>query len=236
LQTRFSHNAFFIGACLTVCMLATAACGSVAPKALTAEQIAQKVNQANIKDAGFDLNLNITAGGTTLTFTGNGKFTQSPARSELTLKGNFLGTDTTIDDITADGYDYTKTTPSTTTKYVKAPIGADSTIGIGGSSINTIADLNSPTLVGIETINGAPAYHLRGTVTTPTPEANASTPSGPATEDLWVKTSNFYPVKAALSSDSTTAGQKTTTLITVTFTSWNTGITINVPPPSDIEG
>jgi len=232
LKPSLFRNSFFAGASLVLCLLTTAACGSTLTKPLTADQIAQKANQANLKDAAFTMNLTVGASGVSLNFTGNGKFTQSPARSQVILQGNLLGTETTVDDITADGYDYVKTSPAT--KYSKTTAGTDSTFGVGGGAVNGIGNLKNPTLVGIETVDGYQTYHLHGTSAAPTPEPNASTPASPANEDLWVKTQNFYPVKVTLTENSTTAGQSTTANITLTFTSWNTGLTVAVPPPSEV--
>ena len=178
------------------------------------------------------MNLMVGASGVSLTFTGNGKFTLSPARSQFTLQGNLLGTQTTIDDITADGYDYVKTSPATT--YTKTASGTNSTFGVGGNVVSGIGNLKNPTLIGIETVDGYQTYHLHGTSVAATPDPTATTPASPANEDLWVKTQNFYPVKVTMNEDTTTAGQATTDNVTITFTSWNTGLTIAVPPPSEV--
>jgi hypothetical protein len=82
-------------------------------------------------------------------------------------------------------------------------------------------------------VNGHQVYHLRGTLVAPTPAATSSTDT-PTTEDLWVRTDNFYPAKVMISSTSTTAGATSTATATITFTSWNTGLTITIPPAKDV--
>ena len=188
-----------------------------------------------MKDTAFNLTVDFAKAGVVRTLTGNGKFTQLPVRSEVILTSTISGTTITVDDITAGGYDYIKTTPYYLTKYTQTPAGNNSTLGVGGGSINNIEKLNDPTLMGTETVDGYQTYHLRGTLAAPTPEANTSTPSIPFTEELWVKTLDFYPVKAVLTATSTADGQSPTVVITVIFLLWNAGLTVNVPPPSEIE-
>jgi hypothetical protein len=233
LNLRFVRGSAFIAACLAVSVLATAACGATSIKPLTATDVVQKAQTSSLKDTAFDLKLDVVASGVTISFTGTGKLTQSPERSEINLHGSFLGQSIQVDDITAGGFDYTKTTPSKTTKYVKTASGTGSSLGVGGGTITSFGNLHSPTLVGIETVNGHQVYHLRGTLVAPTPAATSSTDT-PTTEDLWVRTDNFYPAKVMISSTSTSAGATSTATATITFTSWNTGLTITIPPAKDV--
>ncbi len=232
MNLRSVGGSALIAACLAVSVLATAACGATSTKPLTAAEIAQKTTQSDLKDTAFKLTASISASGLNIVFTGNGKFTKSPPRAELILHTSLLGTTVTIDDITAGGYDYTKTTPSKTTKYVKTKSNSSSGLGVSGGSFTDFGSIGNPTLVGTETVDGYQTYHLRGTPTTATPTAGSS--STPGTEDLWVKTDNFYPVKAMLTQTSSVSGQTASENLTITFTSWNTGLTINVPPANDV--
>jgi LppX/LprAFG-like lipoprotein len=96
-----------------------------------------------------------------------------------------------------------------------------------------VEQLQNPGLVGTETINGAQTYHLRGTVQAPvTPGANQSIET--TTEDLWVRQSDYYPMKIVAHGAGTNKGTTITVDVTATFTAWNSGVTITPPPPDQV--
>lgn len=221
------------------CALLLAACGAnggsaTATKPLTAAEILQRSQNSALKDATFDATLGIASSGLTINFTGTGKLTKSPARSELVLHGTLLGVTETVDTITDGNTSYTLTTPGQTTKWVKTT-GSGSALPGSGSSITNYGDLQNPTLIGTETLNGHQVYHLSGKLLDATPTAGSTTSATSATtEELWVRTDNFYPAKVAINGTTTSSGATSTVNVVLTFTSWDTGITIALPPPSDV--
>ncbi len=77
----------------------------------------------------------------------------------------------------------------------------------------TINPLQNLTLVGSDTVNGYVCWHLKGTFTS----------SGiSSTDDLWVRQSDYYPVKAVIASSNSST-------ITITYSNWNTAAAITAP-------
>jgi hypothetical protein len=231
----FTGSRLFV-ALLVGCALLMAACGGSAnagasTKPLTASEILQRSQSSAMKDATFDATLTLTASGTIITFTGTGKLMKSPPRSELILHGTFFGVTKTIDTITDGNTSYTKTTPSTSTKWVKTT-GSGSALPGGGSSITNYGDLQNPTLIGTETLNGYQVYHLSGKLVAPTSTVGST--ATPTTEDLWARTDNYYPAKVAINSVTALSGTPATVNVVLAFTSWDTGLTIALPPPGDV--
>ncbi len=229
----FAQRRSVLVSVMTLGLLILAACGSVSTKPLTAAQIIQNSqNPSTLKDATFTLVLNATGSGSTLVFTGTGKVTRVPNRSDITLGGTFLGQTVTIEVITDGNDSYTQQSPSTTWNKTT---GANSTSGLGidTSSFTNFGNLQNPTLLGVETVNGYQAYHLKGSLSggTPTPSLGTSTTQ----EDYWVRKDNFYPLKVVVSSTSTSSTSGTSSSsFTLTFKTWNTGLKINLPPPADV--
>ena len=229
---------------LACSVLFLAACGGIAgiTKPLTASQIlANSQNPSSLKDATFDMIFTIGLGATgNVTFTGSGKLTRTPNRSDINFSGSLLGQTFTDETITDGNISYSKTIPSTSGgKWVKTTVSSStgSGLGVDPSSLTNFGNLQNATLVGTETINGHQAYHLKGTLASGTPTPTTGTPAAgadTAQEDLWVRTDNFYPLKVSFSSTSTAGGTTSTTTATITFKTWNTGITISLPPPSDV--
>ena len=65
-----------------------------------------------------------------------------------------------------------------------------------------------------------------------TPGANQSIET--TTEDLWVRQSDYYPVKIMAHGAGTNKGTSITVDVTATFTAWNSGVTITPPPPDQV--
>ena len=242
MNTRFPKGHFIATALVSLSVLFMAACGGVnIAKPLTPAQIlANSQNPSSLKDTTFDMTINVGIGANSIAFTGGGKITRNPNRSDVNFSGSLLG-QTFADEIITDGNDsYSKSTPSTTgDKWLKTTGGASGTSGLGvdPSSLTSFGNLKNVTLVGTETINGHQAYHLKGTVLSGTPTPVTGTPTASTDtnqEDLWVLTDNFYPLKVNVVSSTTVAGTATTSTVVITFKTWNTGITISVPPPSDV--
>jgi len=229
-----ARTAGALTAILAALLLLLAACGgtsagtSAGPTATPdAATIAQKTQAAitNIKDASFNVRIQSSGGSSTqaVSGTGTGKLTRNPERLDMTLNGTFAGQQGTVsiitDQPTASAYVQTAQTQG---KWVKLPI---ATLGMT-EGIGTL-QLQNPTYVGTDTINGVKTYHIRGTQSaSATATVTSGTPvSASETTDVWVNQQNYEPVRIV-----TTGSDGTTT--TIDFTAINTGITIT-PPPDD---
>jgi len=129
---------------------------------------------------------------------------------------------------------------------------------ISSGDVLDFSQLQHAIYVGEETINGYQTWHLRA------PLANLLSGTNPATatevaglmhgitihfvEDLWIREDTHFPVEIVInessSFNSTSLGQTPTSGIagsfsmnmveTMVFTTWNTGITIALPPASQV--
>jgi len=206
-QLRFGMIVFTV-----VSMALLSACGSTSTKPLTAADILMKAQNANVRDATFTMDLTVTVSGQAIPATGSGSFVTSQKRQDQKFSLTTQGITVTIEQI-IDGKDtYTKsitddTWKKTTNAMDYSPLSYDS--------------LANVTLVGTEMVNGYKAYHLKGTGT--------DTTGGNNPEEYWIRTSDFYPLKALL----TTTGD-TPVNGTLTFANWNMGATISLPDPSKV--
>jgi Predicted periplasmic protein (DUF2092) len=180
------------------------ACGGATTiKSLTAQDIINKASSADMKSAEFTVNLTTTIQGQITPLTGAGKYIKSPYRMSMDLSMTYQGTAVNLSMVEDDTYTYGK--DSMTNQWTKSPR-TDST------SL-TDYSMNTPTLVGKETINGVETYHVKGTDKDGNPE------------EYWFKTDNFFLVKGTLNqknSDSSLTG-------TTTITNWNSNVTIDIP-------
>jgi len=218
-----------------------AACGIGGSSSLTVNDIISRAEAAHPNDATFTLKLAIngSASGTTIntTFTGDGTETSSPTRSDIKLNGSFLGTAVVIETITDGTTTYTKTTPSSTGDNKWSKSTGDSSDNINPDATSFFAGMKTPKLVGIEQINGHATYHISGTAVLPTTTPTTSSTSGTGTEDVWVRTDNFYPAKLSLQgSGSSFLGVNGSANLEIDFTKWDSGVTIALPPPSQVSG
>jgi hypothetical protein len=227
----------YLGGALALAgVLALAACGSptsntsgtssssgtsTASGTSEAQAILTKTKQANLKDATFTVNQTITTTQGTVNSTGDGKMTTSPFSQDLTLSSSAGGQHQQTEVITKNTTVYAK--PAGQAKWTE--VSGAAAAAMASPALNDIATLPGATLVGTETINGVTVYHLRGTGTR---SANGQTV--PYHEDLWVNKVNGEPVKVVYHA---TASQGTADT-TVSFTAWNTGVTIEQPPASEV--
>lgn len=229
------------GSLVLVGVLALAACGTsgggaakTTPTATPgAAQIVAQIKNLKFKDATFTMNFSFTTQGTTATGTGGGKVTMNPNRSDLQLAFPLTISGTSYNlqyEVITDGNDsYTMISstpdiPGFTTSGMWTKGAADSSNNPFGNTSqfgNFTSGLGTPTLVGVETVNGVSVYHLKGT--------DATTPG--STIDLYVRKDNYQPVKADYTETGTSSGN-----FTLVFTGYNTGISIAVPPASQITG
>lgn len=227
-------------------LVSLAACGAAgATTPLTASGIISKAQSAHPKDATFTLNytINGTSNGTTINsqLTGSGELTSTPPRSHLTLSGTVIGQTITSETITDGTTEYNKTTaPSLPSdgKWTKTTVSStDPSADLSFSSLYT--GIKNPKLIGTETVNGNNTYHISGTPIEDTPAAGtpAATSTTTSTEDVWIRTDNFYPAKFSITgSDAAGSGivDIGTSSIVITFTKWDSGVTITVPSPDQV--
>jgi hypothetical protein len=84
--------------------------------------------------------------------------------------------------------------------------------------------LKNVTLVGSDTVDGTAVWHIKGT-TTPTTQSGES-----GTADLYVTKDKYLPKKVVETVTGSAAGT-----FTLLFTSYDTGITIDLPPADQVQ-
>ncbi len=229
--------------------------GSTTTAPPSATMIVQRAEQAPLHDATFTFTLNGSASSTTTTAatTGTGRLTTHPNRTDLTFPAiQFQGITTSAEVIIdASSGNYYVKVPALPQwlKLNPSALGVD----VGVVSITDYSALQNLTFIAAETVNTIPTWHVRGTAQV----ANAG-PGGSGTvtrtEDLWFRQSDYYPVKITIQDvangstggpastpNPTTTPTATATLAptvaaqvvlneTFTFTQWDSGITIALPP------
>jgi hypothetical protein len=93
-------------------------------------------------------------------------------------------------------------------------------------------------LIGVETLDGVKAYHLQSSVTTTTTISGSSISSissisSTIVTDYYVRQDNYRPVKITAASSgqmgTTPSAAMSTSTITLIFTAYDTGLTIDLP-------
>lgn len=185
--------------------LGLAACGgnrsSTVTKTLTATDILTNAKAAKMQSFEFTLTATASDG----TVTGTGKAIDSPYRMAMDMLVKISGTTVPVSIVEDDMYQYTKDPVAGT--WSKTP-NTDTSL----KSDLTSFDLNNPTLIGKEAVNGVDAYHLTGTDKDGNPQ------------DYWFRADNFYLIQGTFSSkgSSPMSGK-------MTITAWNTNPTIDIP-------
>jgi hypothetical protein len=122
-------------------------------------------------------------------------------------------------------------------QWIKTTVSGDVPTGsrVDTSSITGLMDLGkvkTAHLIGVETLEDVKVYHLQSTVTTTTTYSGASFSLTTVT-DYYVRQDNYRTVKLVANSSSqlsaTSAGSKSTSTTTLTFTAYDTGVTIDLP-------
>jgi hypothetical protein len=221
-------------------LLALAACagpaGLGAPPTPTAtptvSQILDHAKSAQIKDATFQLNFQGTALSQAVSGTGSGTITTSPSRAEIKLTLSAQGSTFTLDTIADNDSktSYTKLSGLNLpgfdgSKWIKTPLDSGSGSLIDTSQFTDYSSLKDAKLVGVETVNGQKAWHLQGTAA-----ASAGDTSASSTEDLFISQDKYYPVQVKIHTTGDAAAD-----VTLTFTGVNTGATVALPPPDQIQ-
>lgn len=214
-------------ACLIWGVLSLAACGSggtgsggTPTPAASAATILANAQQAKPKAAAYIADIQTVANGATTELKETISYILQPARAHEIIATTSGGTNSTIETFT-DG----------TTSYImlggqwmKAGTAPDvATLDIGKTTLASVAGASSSfTLVGTETLNGVATYHL-----TASPPA-ATSAQGKA--DVWVRQDNYYLVKLTAQEASTTGAQQGQATISITYSAWDDGVKIDLPP------
>ena len=200
-----------------------------------AQQILQRVQQANLQSANINLLATETSSTRGSVSTSTGQITLHPARAQLStsLSSASTSSGTTqrqAQEVFDNGYLYVKLSNQTKWTRYTAPNVSNTTSEAAGQaapyiSLQNLAQMQNLQLVGTETVDGVTTYHLHGTGS-----QSANGQSATYTEGLWVSQSNYQPVKMMVQAQ-TNVGQLAAT---ATFSSWNGGQTITPPAASEI--
>lgn len=223
-----------VGALALGSALALGACGSGGAFLLTGASatptlstILQKAQKATYKDTTFTMDLKATTSGQAFTGKGNGEETTTPKRVKfiLTLSAGGLSLDTTTIYDNASGASYTQikglpgTNPNT---WSKSSSGASIVDIASPNALVDFSKVQNAKLVGTTTKNGVAVWHVSGNYTQGTTAANI---------DAYIRESDYLPAEEVVSSTGSTASD-----ITIDFTKYNSGITIDLPPASSVTG
>jgi hypothetical protein len=185
----------------TSVLLAT--CGPPGPP--SAQEILNKPNQANVRDAHFTLVAHLVTGGISFDATGDGIIVIKPAQaSKFTMQTTISGQNLKFEEIIVGGkeYDLSPDNPRWTVK--------PATTSNPGSFKGTKA-----VYLGEQNLGGGKAWHVKATDENGNPF------------EAWVRESDGYPLKYSSTSQGTT--------FTASFDRFNTGETVTAPPASDIQ-
>jgi hypothetical protein len=206
-----------LAVCLTACRVSADACSSTttecstptaaAPASLTAAQILDAAQHANLRSAAFSGPITLRMDGSVVSGMAEGRVTTAPDRQESTVsvtRGALGLTSTQIE--------------SGTATYVKA-LGGD--IWSKASRHHPFVTLSydglqHPVLLGSDTLDGVTTYHIQGQGTNDQGQTYQV--------DYWFRQSDFYPVRAVLDSPD---GDLLS--YTLTYSDWDSTITVPLP-------
>ena len=187
----------------------TAACGVPTPAAPpTAKEVLAKPQQSNLKDAHFNLTGNIAYEAGTGTVFGDGALVYKPAaEGRIKFQATLGGQTVTIEEISIGGTNYGLTPGSSKWLATQSPSGIDPTAFAGASEQKYVGEENLPQ---------GKAWHVK-----------AKDKDGNAF-DAYIRESDGYPIRYV---ETQGAGQN----VTLTFDTYNTGLTITAPPADQIQ-
>jgi hypothetical protein len=198
-----------------------------------AQQILQRVQQANLQSANVKVLASAASASRGTVSTSTGQITLHPARAQLSTSLSSVSSSGTTQrqaqEVYDDGYLYVKLSNQTKwTRYTGPNVNTTSEAAGQAApyiSLQNLAQMQNVQLVGTETINGVTTYHLHATGS-----QTANGQSATYTEGLWVSQSNYQPIKMMVQAQ-TNVGQMAAT---ATFSNWNGGQTITPPAASEI--
>lgn len=188
----------------------------------TAQQILTQAQKVHLADETFTLTMQGTSSGTPFTMTGNGKATENPPRTSMSLSMKINGTTVALDEVLdgATNATYTRIT-SPAQLATKTWKKETDTSGAGSGSDMLVGSLynklTNAKLMGSEQVNGVATWHIQGTVT-------GSDTNGDEAIDIYVHQSDYLPAKMVVH----TAGTDPVDA-TLIYTALNTGISIDLP-------
>lgn len=228
---------------------------------------ANSTNSATVQDLTYTLKLTVnmnmsdsSLGAQKLseTITATGEETLKPRRDQMdmtmaladpSLPQGFNLTDTVIVDYaTQTGYIKTSGTGfpgATSGKWYKMSFASVGGLGADTSMYLDYSRLKNAKLIGSETINGVPVWHLRaqenlnqavpGSAVGAGSSGASNSVSGTATLNYYFRQDNYRPVKIVMASTDTMSGFGTaSTTGEMDFTAFNTGINIALPPANEV--
>lgn len=232
-MTRKQHRAGrgALGALALGSVLALGACGTgtniggaTPTETPNVTTILQHAQTAKYKDAAFTMSMNGSASGETVTDNVSGEETTSPKRLHLSIS---LTTSvqtvsyTIIDDIaTNTSYTQTNLPGVDATTWTKESLGSGLASVTDPTQLVDFSELTGAKLAGTTTKNGVAVWHITGS------ETNAGTTG---TVDAYIRQSDNLPAEVDFKTSGATA-----TALTLSFTQYNTGLIISLPPASQI--
>lgn len=229
---------------------------------LTATQVQDILNKAAsapLHAANFTLAANVNGSvagfAASTTVTGNGKLTTNPNRVDALVQSpGIAGFGAINTEVIQDGSDIYTKNGSATKPWTKNSGILANLPGLSFTDLLDYQKLHNAQFIGEDTINGHKAWHLRAGLSdlitgssaaaTATAISQQSGAQNSLTEDLWIREDTYFPAQLTLTTKTSLASAGAGTAIsgtintdeTLTFTAWNTGITITVPPPSEVQG
>jgi len=196
-----------------------------------AHTILDRAEHAALKDTSFSITA--TAGGASgpvpsnvATVSGQGALTMSPHRTKIHFSAIGLFGVSAPADVIIDEHQNVYAQVPPLNQWVKV----DPTqlrLQLGTLEILNYTDIQSPVVIGAETINGQQTWHVQGVVLA------QSAGTARRLEDVWVRQSDAYPVQIQIHTVPDPAGTPTTdnrTLnVMLQFQQWDTGVTIDLP-------
>lgn len=214
-------NGFFGFILILAALLALTGCGSASGP--SADDILAHTQKIQITDITMDMTAATTYKGNPTTAKGVMKFLVDPARSDAILTLTVAGTTATVEEIDDISAAVVYARP------VSASVAASGTwkkLSVSDNSLNyaqilAFDNLSNAQLVGEETQQGTAVWHIRGDII-----GKSITSTG----DVYIRKDTYYPVKTVIT-DSGAAP----TITTLTYTAFNTGFSIAIPPDSQVQ-
>lgn len=156
------------------------------------------------------------------------KYTQNPKRLDtieiLTLSTLASGANVKIEAIgdIPGGVVYTKTISPASAASQKWSKVAIPEISFADAEIFAFDNLSSAHVVGKETLLSIPVWHIRGDII-----GQRAT----STCDVYVRQDTYFPAETAITESGDTSGE---TAVMYTYTAFNTGISIALPPDDQV--
>lgn len=183
-----------------------AACAAPIIGTPSAQEIAAKPSQSNLKDAHFTLVGQVTSGAADVQVKGEGLMVFRPSTaSRMILTGSVGVIPFAVELISVNGVEYQRVGNAKWTK---------TTSNAKPASSSTWATAKGLKLIGEESLPQGKAWHVKGT-------------SDGQPFDLWVRESDGYPLKYQ--------NENPTAALTLTFDQFDTGMKVSAPAPSDIK-